>query len=448
MTKNTVQESDTKTITKTDDNENDSNADDKSDDTTNDNTKLITNNTTEPEIINNSTKNDTQSPVIEVGVTNEPPKAPTKEELEDKKQKIISNFAKQVEELEKTEIKIDYEDYYIKSDKFEMYDNFLQRRINLPQGVPHGKYRADTFVNAFTIYNSYHSFENPQLKMMHTVPQRIIALKKLNEIFDYEFIDASQYFRTDVMKDISNTLRKFFKERNRYQTTLLEYRLITRFLQKLMILLCTYEELAFVGISNIQPNATFKYLVDEDFSTINVINPNSKLNRSWIQLVSALFDTTSKMKIFKFTSYSDLNTKFGLAFSKEADGAFLLEQLIGNTLKTCLWSVSLTYLYAIRSVYIFCRLFSIYVQEGRYKGHNKNEIIKDLFYIATVSTSTYEMVWHNISQCAKSFPSNQGRDLKRETKEYLNTHLFSSSVYYVLKMFEKSVPVLVNQLVQ
>ena len=388
---------------------------------------------------------DPDGPKIEINMIpdNSPPKKkPTKKEIEERKRKIVSDITKQVEELEKTEVEIDYDSYIFNSPKELVYRKFLYDKIRLPPVSQH--IRADYFVSSLTVFKEYTSFNRPQLKLMHTIPEKIISLKHLNSVFDFSFVDTSNYH----LNDLSKVIQKFFEERNTHLSLVMEYGIITRFIQKLMILLCTNEELPFVGIPNIKPTAQFKYIVDGDFETVNVINPNSRLYKSWIQLVSALFDTTAKMRVFKFKSYNDLNEKFSQAFSSNSDGAYLLEQLIGNTLKTCLWSVSLSYLYAIRSVYIFCRFFSIYFQERRFMGHSRNEIINDLYHMALVSVSLYESQWSIISQCAKAFPMVKGKELSRETKEYLNSHLISSGVYYMLKMFERSVPMLVNQIMQ
>ena len=388
---------------------------------------------------------DPDGPKIEINMIpdNSPPKKkPTKKEIEERKRKIVSDITKQVEELEKTEVEIDYDSYIFNSPKELVYRKFLYDKIRLPPVSQH--IRADYFVSSLTVFKEYTSFNRPQLKLMHTIPEKIISLKHLNSVFDFSFVDTSNYH----LNDLSKVIQKFFEERNTHLSLVMEYGIITRFIQKLMILLCTNEELPFVGIPNIKPTAQFKYIVDGDFETVNVINPNSRLHKSWIQLVSALFDTTAKMRVFKFKSYNDLNEKFSQAFSSNSDGAYLLEQLIGNTLKTCLWSVSLSYLYAIRSVYIFCRFFSIYFQERRFMGHSRNEIINDLYHMALVSVSLYESQWSIISQCAKAFPMVKGKELSRETKEYLNSHLISSGVYYMLKMFERSVPMLVNQIMQ
>ena len=388
---------------------------------------------------------DPDGPKIEINMIpdNSPPKKkPTKKEIEERKRKIVSDITKQVEELEKTEVEIDYDSYIFNSPKELVYRKFLYDKIRLPPVSQH--IRADYFVSSLTVFKEYTSFNRPQLKLMHTIPEKIISLKHLNSVFDFSFVDTSNYH----LNDLSKVIQKFFEERNTHLSLVMEYGIITRFIQKLMILLCTNEELPFVGIPNIKPTAQFKYIVDGDFETVNVINPNSRLHKSWIQLVSALFDTTAKMRVFKFKSYNDLNEKFSQAFSSNSDGAYLLEQLIGNTLKTCLWSVSLSYLYAIRSVYIFCRFFSIYFQERRFMDHSRNEIINDLYHMALVSVSLYESQWSIISQCAKAFPMVKGKELSRETKEYLNSHLISSGVYYMLKMFERSVPMLVNQIMQ
>ena len=347
-----------------------------------------------------------------------------------------------MEALEKTDIEIDFDDYSKNSKNFSKYLSVLLDRVALPK--IRGHIMADSYIKAVTNFTEYKSFNTPQMKLMHTIPKKIIALKNLNEIFGFKFVDTTKYNRNYHLNDLPMVIQKFFEERNKHQTLIIEYKIIMNFIQRLMILLCTHEELSFVGVSDIRPDAQFKSIVDGDFRIINCINADCRLHSSWIHLVSALFDTTAKMKVFKFKSYADLDSIFNEAYNN--DGSYVMEQLIGNTLKTCLWSVSLSYLYAIRSVYVFCRLFSIYYFENRYKGQSKKKITTDLYYIALVAVSLYEGQWSIISQCAKSFPTVGSKDLKRETKEYLNSHLLSSGVYYLLKMFERAVPTLATQL--
>ena len=68
--------------------------------------------------------------------------------------------------------------------------------------------------------------------------------------------------------------------------------------------------------------------------------------------------------------------------------------------------------------------------------------------MALVSVSLYEGQWSLLSQTARAFPYIKSKELKPQSKEYLSTHLLSSGVYYILKMFEKSVPALCVQLVK
>ena len=375
----------------------------------------------------------------------------TKKDIEKRKQQIITDITEQVRKLEKKETEnIDFDDYTTKSKHYILYLNSLFERVknigNIDKPMSEEK-----FVRSITSYHDYTPFGTTTTTLMHTIPQRIISLKYLNDVFNYTFIDTSKYNRNYHLNDLEGVFMKFFESRNKFLSLAIEYKIIVNFLQRLMILLCTYEEIPFTNALDSKPTPQFKIVIDKAFEMIRIINPESRIYRSWDRFVSALFDTTSKMKVFKFKSYAELEKVFDDAYNH--DGSYIIEQTLGNTLKTCVWSVSLSYLYAIRSVYVFCRLFSIYYQEGRHKGHDKNKIIKDIYHMALISVSLYEAQWSSMATIAKTFPtlkdideSGTNVELNDHTKEYLSNHSINSGVYYVLKMFEKAIPIISNQI--
>ena len=371
----------------------------------------------------------------------------SKKEIEERKSKLISNISKQIEQIEKSdEYSIDLSKYRGKSG--EKYNIFLFGKIKMPQSVAAGKITASSLVKKLTIFDEYESFGKPSTHLIRQIPNRIISLKNLNTTFSYEFINPSKYNKVYHLDDLPEVISKFFIEKGMAMSIDLEYDLIMYFLQKLIALLCTYEELAF-STQNYTPDAQFKITVDKDIDVLKSINPNCKMYRSWRAIITALFDTTERMKVFRFKSYPELNSLFETAFMKENREGLLLEQVLGNALKTRLPSITFSYIYAVRSVYVFARFLSIYIQERRYVRQTFERVATDIYHMAVVATSLYEAQWQILSQCAKSFPRlGGGKELSPQTKEYINTHILTSGVYYFVKMFEESAPWLANKLLQ
>lgn len=378
-------------------------------------------------------------------------------EVEKKKNDILLDISRQVEEVEKSmDWKIDYDNVNLPK-----YRYYVFRQLLIDKTIAPGKLSLEAIIPSITDFKTFKSFDTPPLSLMHTIPQKIIALKKMNEIYQYEFIDTSKYNRNFHLNDLTETIEKFLITQKPLQTTKLEYELVMNFMQKLILSLCCFEELSFLSDS-IQVTGPFKRIVYKDFSILNTLDPKCRMYVSWDSFRKAIMDTSNNAMIFKFKDYRDLSIKFMRAFDPESHNAYLLEQLLGATLKTCVPSITLTYLYAVRSMYVLARLIGIYIQNKCYytlaevpaTTNTKkstitkrrtaqlkplNTIIEDLYFISISAIALYENEWSLITQCTRSFPTIKGVDVKPETKEHINSHLLTSGVYYLLKMLERSV---------
>ena len=372
----------------------------------------------------------------------------SEKEIEKKKEEVLLNISKQVEQLEAKELNIDYELYSRTINN--KYVQFLYIPVSISVSVPAGKLSLEQIIPSLTTFK-YKSFNTPAVELLHTVPEKVIALKKLNSIFNYEFIDVSKTNRDFHLKDTDEVIANFFETRLRRVSPLsIEYVIFTKFLQKLLFSLCSYEDLSFLT-DTIQTNIQFKRILYTDFEIIKkTYAPKTRMRIAHDYIMKTINDTTVGAMIYKYKDYKDLNSKIELAANRPKE--FLLEQLFASLLKTCLPSVSLSYLYAIRSCEVLCRFIGLYLQEERYvdKNTNKNkpfmEVVDDLYYISTIAISLYEHEWSLMTQCVRSFPTVRGTTLKPETREYINSHMLSSGVYLLLKMLEKSVPVIAQKL--
>ena len=377
---------------------------------------------------------------IEVAVSSEPEKVLDDETVNNMKDKYLTNISKQLEIIEQKLEPIDSSEY--DNEKTQKYKNFLLNHIIVPTSAQNHLLSA-SLIRGLTSYSEYNPFNTIDTTMAHDIPSRIIALKNLNKIFKYNFIDENKYNRNYRLDDIDKLLSEFFMSRANVPTLRIEYKIITTFLNKLMIALHSIEELAFRNSSSPMMNITFKLAVSKELDFMSRIqNSREKTARSWFEFTKNLLDINpTTCKIYKFKNHRELNIQLKQAYSAD----FKSEELIGNMLKTYLPSITYNYLFAIKAVYILARMITIYIHSEAFKNKSSADIASDLKYISTIAITTYENKYHIIAQVPRSFPTYT-RELSSQTIQYINTHIFTGPQYYLLKYLEKSVMALVQDL--
>jgi len=365
------------------------------------------------------------------------PTIPEKE-LKEKTDELLTNISNQIEILEEKQERLKIEDYTKFPAKMKKFENFLLNKQTIPMAVRNSILLAN-LIRGTTDFSTYDPFNTIDLQMMHDIPTKVLALKRMNKIFKYKFIDESKFNRNYRMNDLDQLLGSFFNKHSKVPTLVIEYRLIKVFLTKLIVSLNSVEELGFKDNSKPTMNLIFKLAISKELDSMKQLqNSEGKSFKSWNKLIVNLLDINpASCKIYRLENLNVLQRQIDEAFNVD----FKLEELIAHMLKTYLPSITYNYLFAIRSIYILARLFSIYLQTTT----DKTEIFEDLHALGIIAIATYENKYHIVTQTARTYPKYQ-REISPQTLQYINTHILTGPQYYLLKMLEKSFKIIANQI--
>ena len=277
--------------------------------------------------------------------------------------------------------------------------------------------------------------------MQHPIPEKVIFTEKLNKLFSHQFVNSKG--GEFHFADLDAQLLLFASKHKELETLTFEYKLIKAALGKLMLSLNTDVELALRDNTRPTLNSAFKQVIVKDIQYMKQLqNPEKKTFISWKTFLDTMLDTGGDKLIYVHDNYRNLNIKLEKAYSTD----FLIENLVGNTLKCYLPSVALNYFYAIKSIYIIARLASIYIQLRLFKNKTLPQVIEDLYSIAVAGVIVYENKSFIYKQASRTLP-NYDKPLSNETKLYILNHLLTGGQFYLLKMLEESLPAIAADLV-
>lgn len=83
--------------------------------------------------------------------------------------------------------------------------------------------------------------------------------------------------------------------------------------------------------------------------------------------------------------------------------------------------------------------------EDRLSNRSKDQIMNDLNVICAVGVIIYENKNYIFKQTSHSLPTSRS-EVSEKTNMYILNHLFTGGQYYLLKMFERSAPVMGNMI--
>lgn len=385
---------------------------------------------------------------IEIGDSSKS-KQPTDKEIieniEKSKNKLINDINEQVKEMELNGNckHIDPNAYNTNAKLFNVFYQYIIGKLFVPRNCVL-TLDINEYINNTTVFK-YNAFDAPNTSMQHPIPEKIIFLTKLNNIFNFKFVNSASgdFHFNDLDKQVTTFLYKY----KDYGTTRLEYGIIKSLMGKLIIALNTSCELALRDNTKPRLSTEFKQAIIRDIECMKYIqSPDGKLYTSWKTFLNSLLSIGSDNLIYVHDNYNSLNTKLKTAY----DNDFLTENLLANMLKCYLPSVAINYFYVIKSVYIVSRLLSIYIQEKLYittsKKKSFEEIVNDIYAIATVGAIMYENKSYIFKQMTRTLPKYD-KEITENTKMYILNHLLTGGQYYILKMFEESLPVVASLLV-
>ena len=417
----------------------------------------INNNTKVSSVINvNSNSHNSESTSFKtsssgsIEVTKEKIKEPTEKEIIENitksKNKLINDINAQVENIEQSGNykKIKTDNYLPDADLYNVYYQYIIGKLFVPLNCGL-KLDTNEYINNTTVFK-YNAFDTPNMSMQHTIPEKVIYIKKLNQIFNHEFINnkSGDFHFNDLDKQIVKFLYKY----KDYGTTKIEYGIIKSLMGKLIISLNTSCELALRDNTKSTLNTEFKQAVIRDIECMKYIqSTDGKTYASWKTFLNSLFSLDSDKLIYVHNNYKSLNNKLKTAY----DSDFLTENLLANMLKCYLPSIAINYFYVIKSIYLIARLLSIYIQEKKYIKDNDfkefDDIVNDIYTIGTIGTILYENKVFILKQIPRSLP-RYDKQISEQTQMYILNHLLTGGQYYILKMLEESLPVVASLLNQ
>ena len=416
----------------------------------------INNNTKVSSVINVNNTHDSESTSFKssssgtIEVKKEKIKEPTEKEIIENitksKNKLINDINAQVESIEQAGDykKIKTHKYLPDSDLYGVYYQYVIGKLFVPLNCGL-KLDTNEYINNTTVFK-YNAFDTPNMSMQHTIPEKVIYLKKLNQIFEHEFINnkSGDFHFNDLDKQIVKFLYKY----KDYGTTKIEYGIIKSLMGKLIISLNTSCELALRDNTKSTLNTEFKQAVIRDIECMKYIqSTDGKIYTSWKTFLNSLFSLDSDKLIYVHNNYKSLNNKLKIAY----DSDFLTENLLANMLKCYLPSIAINYFYVIKSIYLIARLLSIYIQEKKYMKDNDfkefDDIVNDIYTIGTIGTILYENKVFILKQIPRSLP-RYDKQISEQTQMYILNHLLTGGQYYILKMLEESLPVVASLLNQ
>lgn len=404
--------------------------------------KLAENIANEQITTNNSNEKLANDELVKNTPTNEPIHITPSESIEEAQSKLLNQIDQLTKDIKYT-LPADYSD-----DKLnQLYAQFLTGLTIIP-GSSLNKLDLNNYISSITTFN-YNCFDTPDVLLQHNIPDKVAIVKHVNELFNTQFMDINPTHdnRYNFSK-LTNSIVKYLWHNKDVGTTLLEYTIIKSFMVKLILNLNTNVEL---GLSNDKKinNITnqFYNAVIQDITDMKYIQAgNGKTAMSWKTFVGALLGTSDK-NIYTRTNNVQLNSQLKTAFNYD----FMLETMLANMLKTYVPSIILNYFYVVRSLYITVRLMSVYIdrmtrkaaknaKNGQFGGISKEKVMTDLSAIAGLGTIIYENLSFVFRIVPRSMPTYDNT-ISEQFQMYITNHLVVGGQYYLLKMLEKSLPV-------
>lgn len=372
---------------------------------------------------------------VEVNLSDNKPKSEQEilNEQTAHKNKVMQQLKQQADELEKSSnlLNLTTDDLQKNSETYNAYIKFLFGKFILPSNLA-DTVRSIDYINSI-ITLKYNPYETPNEAMKHSLPENIITFNKLNKIFNQDIVtfDSNNYH----FDDLDAKICQFLEQYKHVLATKLEYEFIRNFAVKLIYNLNTSTELAFREKNVQHVDAKYKKAIMTDVNILNDIQ--SQQENSWSKFINNFFGFDGESMVYTFKNYDILNKQVKEAYEKQ----FVFEELFANMLKIYAPSISINYIYAIKSIYITARLFSVYfdMKQNHFGLMSIDEIMTDLNVIAHVGTCIYEIKYHIFQGMARSLPECKN-EMHEKTKMYILNHIFTGGQYYLLKYFERALP--------
>lgn len=410
--------------------------------------KTSANTKTTPESNNVKSSRDESGPQISVEISDNKSPANLSDvsltsTIENAKQSFVDSLAVEVAKLEESNtVQLsNTEDYLAGTELCNSSMMFILGRFHIPTTVG-SNLSMNQFINSATTFK-YDSYDSPNTSIQHTLSESVIYLKKLSELFGFEFLaSVSAKWRFD---DLDDKLATFLEKYNDVQSTKLEYEMIRNFLSKLAIGLSTSTERAFRESRTPLVNAQYRSVIARDVAVLNKLKSDTKWYYSWEKFMDAFYGSGAENFVYTYDGFPKLNEHLKIAY----DNDYLMEIMVANMLKCYFPSISLNYFYVIRCVYIIARMIRVYTHlfpsKPEFAKKTLEDIMNDVNIICSVGVIIYENNNYIFKQTSHSLPRS-ANEVNEKTNMYILNHLFTGGQYYLLKMLERSAPALANMI--
>jgi hypothetical protein len=376
---------------------------------------------------------DKEPMIVQPTVTSEEPPEkipePTPEELEKQLQNTIEKSKELMNQLEESNEFIKNKSVCQDLAHVEFY---LMKPLIVPNGMD---IYLDVYINSITEHSKY-SWKNKPLNNMYNIPEKMVIINKLGEVFNSSFI-ADPKNPIDFQASVFSVLS--FANASELPCLNLERHLIAQFLNKLIIAINTRTERAFSETRS-TVNPRLKTVLSKARLHLEMLASKYSLSlqTSITELIVNTFDEGDNKFVYNHKSFKILNDIMMKAWNQKHKGP-LFENLTGSILKCYFPSFIIDYFNSIVAVYIIARLVSIYLQTPGNLSKSEEEIETHLKTIAMFGVAYYEDVDYLYKGVARAFPKFT-HQLSAETEMYYLHHLFTGPQYALLKELEFTIP--------
>ena len=328
------------------------------------------------------------------------------------------------------EKKIDFE--YIENNK-EFFKRYLDYNINNTVTALNLK----KFVNSITNFN-YDPFEGIRSNMLFSIQDRLMYMHELGKIFNDDFLgDIDIQFK---MHDIDLKLAKFI-EKHKIPFNDFEHHMIKSMCGKLILSIYSDVERAFVQETHCLSSDYVKNIKAIIETMKHVCFSDKYVMKSWSVFYDKLID---KRTVYKFKDYTDITNKLKDCY----DNKFLIEIFLADCIKTLIPSIGLSYIHAVKDIYLLARLITIYLNAFMSKritsltdeDAKKRKLI-DFTVISRAVSVDYESTYFATAMIPRSMPAVNDT-MSEEFKLYYISHVLTGPQYFLLKQLEYTIPVL------
>lgn len=358
-------------------------------------------------------------------------------------------------------IHCDLDEIPINSDKHKRAVQLLKSPLMIPQtcveieervpitDIEHKYATMDSLIEAITDFEGY-SWKNPvNESLLHTPIEVLACLKRMDSIYDFHF---SQHMGAFSIGEKLELVFELLKRESSLPDIVFEHSLINSILGKIEVLLNT-ERNIWLKSSTITVDASHLTMFGDELKQMKSIQSKADghhVEHSWSTFIDNLFGKVNKEICFDITQrgYRTLNDALKYAYcyvNAQHTVSYIMEELLGNTLKMYGIPVVQPMFFAIRTVYILARLVSIYIQ--KYKAEDVQTIADDLKTIAMFAISTYENKYQQWRTTAKPTTLlTNGDQLSIQSQYFVNNYILCGGQYFLLKAIEKALPVIAYDL--